>query len=126
MTGLDAISLPSMIWQDETSYTMVESEPEYNLDGSMVLQPFVKQAGRPITLTGGETFGWTTWQTWLDLDAYAQDPARVMILTLPDGREKTVMFNYSGGPPVTATMIFDYIPPYPTDECYLTLRLIEV
>ena len=56
MSSLDAISLPDMAWTDETDYSPVEAEPEYNLDGSMVLQPFVKQAGRPITLAGGEDF----------------------------------------------------------------------
>ena len=126
MSSLDAITLPAMHWTDETTYSPVEAEPDFTLAGAMILQPSVKLAGRPITLAGGPDFGWTTWQTWLDLSAYAEDPTRTMTLTLPDGRTKSVRFNYSGGAPVTATLIVDYIPPLPADECFLTLRLIEV
>lgn len=125
--GTTTINLPpDMYWPDE-SWTGIEAgNDDYSLNGALHIDPFVKQTGRPITLQGGDNFAWTTWQTVLDLVAWAQDPAKEMTLTLPDARTFTVRFDYAKGDPVTHTPIFMLNPPRPADLYFITLRLIEV
>ena len=124
--GTITINLPpDMYWPDQ-SWTGVEAgSDDYSLNGSLHIDTFVKQAGRPITLQGGENFGWVTWQTVLDLVDWAKDPGKEMTITI-DSTSYTVRFDYSKGDPVTHTPIFMLNPPRADDFYYITLRLIEV
>ena len=124
--GTTTIELPpDMFWPDEIWSGIEAGSDDYSLNGSLHIDPFVKQAGRPITLQGGENFGWVTWQTVLDLVDWAKDPGKEMTITI-DSTSYTVRFDYSKGDPVKATPIFMLNPPRPDDLYYITLRLIEV
>jgi hypothetical protein len=128
MITLDTIELPADLWwQDETAWTPVEqAEPSYNVDGSMVVESATRQAGRPITLAGDESAAWVSYQTVLDLMAYAAVAGKEMVLTLHDGRTFNVMFRYHDGGPLTATPVALRLPPAADDEYWLVLRLMEI
>ena len=127
MTKLDSLELPSDLqWTDETAWSPVEENQEYSLAGSLIGEAGVKLAGRPITLVGGERWGWVTWATITELMEMAAVPNKKMLLTLNNGRVFNVKFNYSGGGPITSTPIDDLHPPRPEHNYFITLRLTEV
>ena len=124
---LDTITLPvDLHWEDETDWTPVEQSQEYSLAGSLVLDAGVKQAGRPITLAGGDDRAWASRATVLALMAKAATPGTEMTLTLNDARTFTVMFRHGDGKPVDAKPVIPYNAPDAADYYTLTLRLMEV
>lgn len=47
------ITLPTDLnWTDEYKWTPVVQSQEYAISGSLIVEEWVKQAGRPITLQG--------------------------------------------------------------------------
>ena len=83
---------PGMRWADEYAWGADTSSTEYSVTGALIIQRATKQAGRPITLTGGASFAWVT-KTYLealktDLMTY---PDSGLTLTLHDGRSFTVI-----------------------------------
>ena len=124
---LDTITLPvDLHWEDETDWTPVEQSQEYSLAGSLVLDAGTKQAGRPITLAGGDDRAWASRTTVLALMAKAALPGEEMTLTLNDDRTFTVMFRHGDGKPVDAKPVIPYNTPDAADYYTLTLRLMEV
>lgn len=111
MITLDTITLPKDLWwEDETEWTPVEQTVEYSTTGALLIDLGVKQAGRPITLTGEEDKAWTTRKTVLDLQALAAEPGREMTLVIA-GRSFQVLFRQSDGRPIEAEPVFRTIPP---------------
>ena len=84
---LGSITLPTDLhWSDEFDWTPVAQETEYTLAGALAIETGVMQAGRPITLEGGEDRAWATRATVLLLQAAAALPGEKMTLTLNDAR----------------------------------------
>ncbi|MEW6487658.1 MAG: hypothetical protein AB1578_07060 [Thermodesulfobacteriota bacterium] len=92
---LGGVTLPAdLLWVDEFAWTPVEQAREYTLDGSLILEEAVMQAGRPITLASGPDRAWVTRTTVAALYALAQAPA-ALALTLHDGRAFSVVFRHA-------------------------------
>ena len=124
---LDNITLPTDLhWSDEFDWTPVEQSTEYTLAGALAIETGVMQAGRPITLVGGEDRAWATRATVLLLQAAAALPGETMTLTLNDARIFTVAFRHGDGQPVEARPIVPYNTPAAGDYYAITLRLMEV
>lgn len=124
---LDDITLPmDLHWEDEFDWTPVAQETGYTLAGALEIQVGTMQAGRPITLAGGEAKAWTTRATVLLLQAKAATAGATMTLTLNDARTFTVAFRHGDGQPVEARPIIPYNTPAAGDYYALTLRLMEV
>ena len=124
---LDTVTLPSdLLWEDETDWTPVAQSTEYTLAGALAIETGVMQAGRPITLVGGEDRAWASRTTVLALMALAAVPGETMTLTLNDARTFTVAFRHGDGQPVEARPIVPYNTPAAGDYYALTLRLMEV
>lgn len=84
------VTLPQgLIWSDELTYTSVAVSTTFTLTGSLILERTVKQAGRPITLTGTRDFAWMTRMDLLALQALLEENAD-LTLTLHDARTFTV------------------------------------
>ncbi|MDD5277197.1 MAG: hypothetical protein PHR16_14080 [Methylovulum sp.] len=123
---LDALVLPSgLIWIDEFDWTPVEQVVTQTLTGALIIESGVRQAGRPITLTGSADSGWADRALIKALATKAADPILQMTLTLHDARTFTVMFLQSKTP-VEARLLIDYNAPDDTDAYTLILRLIQV
>jgi hypothetical protein len=121
---LDAIALPDdLIWIDEFDWTPIEQTKSYTLTGALVLESGQKQAGRPITLVGGENAAWAARS---QIDAlYAKltnDPT--MTLTLHDARVFSVKWVHDN--PIQAKLILDYNNPISSDWYSLTIKLIAI
>lgn len=135
---LGTIPLPDgLIWSDEFVWQSVSQSMEYALDGSLVVEVWAdRQAGRPITLTGGRTgrtsWAWMTRAEVVALKAALDDPAAQFTLTLHDGRTFTVIPNRDGDGPLTADplpVVGDRAPADPGDDhTYVVqaVRLIEM
>ena len=125
---LDEIVLPDGIWwADEMNWSPMEQSFEYSLAGSLVVDAGQKLAGRPITLTGGEDFAWTTRAIVLALKVKEATPGIELALDY-NGREFDVMFDLSGGPAVIATPVVQHSD-YDTNAAIyhsLTIKLFEI
>ena len=120
MITLESIAIPSdgdLWWADEVEWTPVVQETEYGTTGSLLVDVSVKQAGRPITLEGGEKMAWISRATLLELQALAADPGREMTLVLHD-RTFTVIFSHEGGKPIEAEPLVRIVPPQ-GDDIYI-------
>lgn len=109
------------------NWSPMEQSFEYSLAGSLVVDAGQKLAGRPITLTGGEDFAWTTRAIVLALKVKEATPGIEMVLDY-NGREFDVMFDLSGGPAVIATPVVQHSD-YDTNAAIyhsLTIKLFEI
>lgn len=88
---LGAITLPQGLrWVDELTWTPLAQVNTYLVTGSLLVQQATKQAGRPITLLGGDLWAWMTYANVKTLKASLDDPA-VKTLTLHDSRTFQVL-----------------------------------
>ena len=120
--SLEAIALPGdLVWTDRFTWSPVTQIFDYGLTGALILQEGRKQAGRPITLSGGTNWAWLPLATLEALEVLRdQEPAADMTLTL-DGTPRTVRWNHDEGP-ISATPVF----PNRSKFNNVTLRFIQV
>jgi hypothetical protein len=121
---LDAIPLPDdLIWIDEFDWTPMQQAKSYTLTGALVIESGQKQAGRPITLAGGDNAAWATRSQVEALSAkLVGDPT--MTLTLHDGRTFSVKWVHDN--PIQSKLILDYNNPIVSDWYSLTIKLMAV
>lgn len=88
----DSLELPAdMRWRDEFEWqALAQSQVQYSLGGSAIIQQGTMLAGRPVTL-GGEWI-WLDRATLTTLAAWADVPELEMTLAHPDGRQLNVCF----------------------------------
>lgn len=124
---VDALIMPEDLWwEDETDWTPVsQSDDEFTVTGSLLVDTGVKQAGRPITLAGSEGASWVKRSLVLALMALAAIPGKKITLTIHE-RTFTVIFNHSDGKPLEATPIYKKSPPDDEDYYWLIIRFKEV
>jgi len=119
---LDEIALPAnLTWEDEFDWNPVSQKMTYTLSGSLVVESGVKQAGRPITLSGA----WIKRSVLLAVQAKLLAPQQ-MVLTLPDGRTFNVIFRYHDSLPLVTEPVFELVNPPDTHLYLITLKLMEV
>lgn len=123
---LDSLELDDQFeWVDEFDWAVVEQETERSLGGQLLVQGGHKIHGRPITLASNGGV-WTTLETVRALEILRDTFGRVMPLTLPDGREFSVIFNHGGATPLSCTALERQVNPA-LDALYdITIRLITV
>lgn len=83
---------PDLRWSDEFSWLEVGASVKTSIGGARIVQIGEFQAGRPITLEGGEEFGWLPYSAVEQLRAMAREPDTFRNLVLADGRTYTVRF----------------------------------
>lgn len=121
---LDGITLPEDLqWIDEFDWSPVAQDREYTIGGALSVQEGTKLAGRAITLSGGD-WAWVPRTTVNALHAI-KTAGREMSLTLGDGRQFTVMWDFASNP-LKATPVIFQSPMEDADQYYLELRLFEV
>lgn len=104
---LGSIVLPDGLrWSDEHAWSPVSQATEWSLTGALIIEEAEKQAGRPITLTGGLTW---VWMTKGDLEtllgAMAEATSAGLTLTLHDDREFQVLPVHGTAGPVSAAPV---------------------
>lgn len=91
------VTLPDALnWVDEFAWSPVEQTSAYTTTGALLIESALKQAGRPITLEGGENSTWCTRTLVLTLQGWAALPGTVLVLTLR-GVAHNVVFDHQRG-----------------------------
>jgi len=92
--GTISVTLPNDLeWTDRYSWSRQKDQIDITLGGSLIIQNSAQLKGRPITLSGGDDYGW---MSQADMDTLYQlyDAGSNMTLTLNDGSSYTVRFRY--------------------------------
>lgn len=121
---LDGIDLGDLDWVDEFEWDAIGQETQRSVGGQLLVQAAVKHHGRPVTLAsnGGE---WTPLSVVRSLELLRDTLGKVMQLTLPDGREFSVIFNRENAP-LEAVPLVREVNPGPDHIYDITLRLLTV
>jgi hypothetical protein len=83
---------PDLQWSDEFAWIALGVTARVSLSGAEIVQAGSLQAGRPITLQGGQDFAWLDYATVEALRTLASAAGATYTLTLPDGRTYNVRF----------------------------------
>ena len=97
-----------------------------SLTGALLVQEQSKSFGRPIELSGGEDSAWVARSVVVNMLALSQIANKVMILTPPDLRQYSVIFDRSSGSPIEARQILPYAYPGDDYQYSLIVRLLTV
>ena len=123
---LDTLMLPdNFIWVNEFDWSSVAQVSERSLTGALVVSESLKSYGRPIVLGDGEN----SWLTLAEVEAlYAlnEQAGHKMLLTLPDERTFTVIFDRTNGPAIEAQQVFPLSAPSDGHYYTVVIRLITV
>lgn len=120
------VSLPDDLqWTDEYAWSAVEQTTEYSVTGALVVDVAERVAGRPVTLVSGDQV-WVSRATLDQLLTLANQPGKVMSLTLADDRVFQVMFRLHAGAGIDARPVLFSAPMAAGDWYTLTLNLMEV
>jgi len=124
------LELPDdLLWSDEHAWTPAVASVSYLLTGALLVQSAVRQAGRPITLTGAVDMAWVTRATLMTLHSWAgaplSDTTGRFTLTLSDGRVFTVAFRHAETP-IEAEPVLGFPARSDADFYRLTLRFLEI
>lgn len=92
-------------WIDEFGWSPLVDSSETSLTGAVIVERAERQAGRPITLAGGDGV-WMTRAKLAPLLALANGAVDEATLTLYDSRTFAVAFDHSSGPAVTAEPLY--------------------
>ncbi|MDP3324242.1 MAG: hypothetical protein Q8S71_11935 [Hydrogenophaga sp.] len=91
-----AISLPgNLLWVDQYTWSAVTSVKRYASLGALVIDSWVKQAGRPLTLQGTQDRAWCERGLLTTLNAWAADVS--LIPTDPNTADPADMLSLNHG-----------------------------
>ena len=100
---LDTFTLPDGLrWTDEFAWSPTAQQTGYLVAGALLVEESVKQAGRPITLVGGQAWAWMQRAEVEALHAALSAADARFTLSLHDGRQFTVIPRQDGDGPLIA------------------------
>ena len=118
-----------LLWSDEHAWTPAVASVSYLITGALMVQSALRQAGRPITLTGPIDMAWVQRFVISTLYDWASVPLGESTgrfeLTLLDARVFTVAFRHAEEP-ITAEPVTGYPARSESDHYRLTLRLMQI
>lgn len=122
---LDGLILPpDLLWTDEFDWTPTEQHQSYSLTGAVIFETAIKQAGRPITLQGGQDYGWVI-RTQVEAVYSKLSITTPLVLVLPIMSGFNVRFRHEDKP-IDSKPIVDYRILAGSDFYTLTVKLITV
>lgn len=111
---IDGITLPDDFERIDPYYTGFVAGKQYAGSGALIVEIAQQQAGEPITLNSGNF--WITKALVDALHAHAKLGLSSFQITLPDGTQQTVMWDYSAQP-ISAVPLERET--YPTEDSYM-------
>jgi len=114
---------------DEHEWSPVVSSTKYALDGTMIVEQSVRQAGKPYTMQAPSDMAWLSRSTVNALKTERDKLGATYWLDYrADGQVKRVkvMFDTTGDDAVTATPAKEFISPSLDDPFIVTLRFLEI
>jgi hypothetical protein len=104
MILLDTLVLPeTLVWTDRHAWQPAAQSVKRTLAGGIIVFHRHLVGGRPITLTGGQTWGWMQTETMEAVASMAQEPGHVYSLSIY-GEAFRVLFRHEEPP------AFDAVP----------------
>jgi hypothetical protein len=124
---LAALSLPpTLVWTDAHAWSPVSQASKRTLDGTMITFHRALKAGRPITLEGGQTWGWLTGAQVESIAALAASPGAIYPLQI-NGQTYQVAFRHDDAPAFEARPLRQQNPNPGADTWYVArIKLITV
>jgi hypothetical protein len=124
------LALPDdLLWSDEHSWSPAVASVSYLITGALLVQSALKQASRPITLTGAIDMAWVARSVISTLYDWAAVPldqgAGRFELSLMDARVFTVAFRHAEGP-IDAEPVSGFPARSASDFYRLTLKLMQI
>ena len=124
---LDDITLPDdLLWINEFDWNPVAQTTERSLSGALLVQEGQLSHGRSVVLSGNGEAGWVSRRTVKSLYALSKVANKTMSLTLPDGRQFSVIFDRANGSGLETRQLIPFAYPDDDDLYLVTLRLITV
>lgn len=125
-----AITLPDdLLWTDEHAWSPPISSVSYLINGALLVQSAIRQAGRPITLVGAIDMAWVTRATISTLHTWSaialDSNAGRFELRLADARVFTVGFRHTDTA-IEAEPVLGFPARRESDYYRITLRLMEL
>ena len=114
---------------DEHEWSSLVSSTKYALDGTMIVEQSVRQAGKPYTMQAPNDMGFLTRSTVNALKAERDKLGATFWLDYrADGQVKRVkvIFDTTGDDAVTAKPVKEFISPSLDDLFIVTLRFLEI
>ena len=128
-TGVVLLLPNDLLWSDEHAWTPATSSVSYLITGALLVQSAVKQAGRPMTLTGAQDMAWVTRSCVETLYEWAAAPLGAdsgrFELTLFDARIFTVAFRHAEGA-IEAEPVTGFTARSNDDFYRITLKLMQI
>ncbi len=128
-TGVVLLLPNDLLWSDEHAWTPATSSVSYLITGALLVQSAVKQAGRPMTLTGAQDMAWVTRSCVETLYDWAAAPLGAdsgrFELTLFDTRIFTVSFRHAEVP-IEAEPVTGFTARSNADFYRITLKLMQI
>ena len=126
---LDAFTLPDGLrWIDEFAWSPTAQQTGYLVAGTLLVEESVKQAGRPITLVGGQAWAWMQRSEVEALHAALTAADASFTLTLHDGRQFNVVPDHSGEGPLSTRplpIVRDSGPANPASSSWYVIERIR-
>ena len=118
-----------LLWSDEHSWSPATASVSYLITGALLVQSALKQAGRPITLTGAADMAWVVRSCVGTLYDWAAVPLGETTgrfeLTLFDARIFTVAFRHAEVP-IEAAPVTGFTARSDSDFYRLNLKLMQI
>lgn len=114
---------------DEHEWSSVVSSTKYALDGTMIVEQSIRQAGKPYTMQAPSDMGFLTRSTVNALKAERDKLGATFWLDYrADGQVKRVkvIFDTTGDDAVTAKPVKEFISPSLDDLFIVTLKFLEI
>ena len=118
-----------LLWSDEHSWSPATASVSYLITGALLVQSALKQAGRPMTLTGAQDMAWVTRSCVRMLYDWAAAPLGAdsgrFELTLFDTRIFNVAFRHAEGA-IEAEPVTGFTARSDSDFYRITLKLMQI
>lgn len=130
-TTLEELSLPNdLLWEDEFDWSSVLSDQAHTTTGALIIDQWVKQAGRPISLRpADDEMAWVPRSTASKLVEWANTTNTTFTLEFEyptDTRTFTVIFDTSKDQPVKAVPVAGFPGHRLEDWFRVSMQFIEV
>ena len=118
-----------LLWSDEHNWSPATASVSYLITGALLVQSALRQAGRPMTLTGAQDMAWITRSCVETLYDWAAAPLGAdsgrFELTLHDARVFTVAFRHAEVP-IEAEPVTGFTARSSADFYRVTLKLMQI
>ena len=118
-----------LLWSDEHSWSPASASVSYLITGALLVQSALRQAGRPMTLTGAQDMAWVTRSCVEMLYDWAAAPLGAdsgrFELTLFDARVFNVAFRHAEGA-IEAEPVTGFTARSNADFYRITLKLMQI